>query len=138
MVEYELGWEYLYDDVAHKVNNLNDLLGDKKFTASGSRYTAKLDKQNDDSGKTITGSCMLNTADGSFSGTLESRSDSWNTTQNRADVFRQCAELQIERDLPHQEHWHSVARYHADHDRIQCRAEERAACRRQNRRMDVE
>lgn len=81
VVEYELGWEYLYDDVAHKVNNLNDLLGDKKFTASGSRYTAKLDKQNDDSGKTITGSCMLNTADGSFSGTLESRSDSWNTTK---------------------------------------------------------
>lgn len=78
---YELGWEYLYDDAAHKVNNLNDLLGDKKFTASGSRYTAKLDKQNDDSGKTITGSCMLNTADGSFSGTLESRSDSWNTTK---------------------------------------------------------
>lgn len=81
VVEYELGWEYLYDDVAHKVNNLNDLLGDKKFTASGSRYTAKLDKQNDDSGKTMTGSYMLNTADGSFSGTLESRSDSWNTTK---------------------------------------------------------
>ena len=81
VVEYELGWEYLYDDVAHKVNNLNDLLGDKKFTASGSRYTAKLDKQNDDYGKTITGSYMLNTADGSFSGTLGSRSDSWNTTK---------------------------------------------------------
>ena len=81
VVEYKLGWEYLYDDVAYEVNNLNDLLGDKKFTASGSRYTAKLDKQNDDSGKTITGSCMLNTADGSFSGTLESRSDSWNTTK---------------------------------------------------------
>lgn len=81
VVEYKLGWEYLYDDVAHEVNNLNDLLGDKKFTASGSRYTAKLDKQNDDSGKTITGSCMLNTADGSFSGTLESPSDSWNTTK---------------------------------------------------------
>lgn len=81
VVEYEFGWEYLYDDVAYEVNNLNDLLGDKKFTASGSRYTAKLDKQNDDSGKTITGSCMLNTADGSFSGTLENRSDSWNTTK---------------------------------------------------------
>ena len=81
VVEYELGWEYLYDDVAHEVNNLNDLLGDKKFTASGSRYTAKLDKQNDDYGKTMTGSYMLNTADGSFSGTLESRSDSWNTTK---------------------------------------------------------
>ncbi|MDY5958597.1 MAG: stalk domain-containing protein [Agathobaculum butyriciproducens] len=81
VVEYKLGWEYLYDDVAYEVKNLNDLLGDKKFTASGSRYTAKLDKQNDDSGKTITGSCMLNTADGSFSGTLESRSDSWNTTK---------------------------------------------------------
>lgn len=81
VIEYEFGWEYLYDDVAYEVNNLNDLLGDKKFTASGSRYTAKLDKQNDDSGKTITGSCMLNTADGSFSGTLESRSDSWNTTK---------------------------------------------------------
>lgn len=81
VVEYEFGWEYLYDDVAYEVNNLNDLLGDKKFTASGSRYTAKLDKQNDDSGKTITGSYMLNTADGSFSGTLESRSDSWNTTK---------------------------------------------------------
>ena len=81
VVEYELGWEYLYDDVAHEVNNLNDLLGDKKFTASGSRYTAKLDKQNDDYGQTMTGSYMLNTADGSFSGTLESRSDSWNTTK---------------------------------------------------------
>ena len=81
VVEYKLGWEYLYDDVAHEVNNLNDLLGDKKFTASGSRYTAKLDKQNDDYGKTMTGSYMLNTADGSFSGTLESRSDSWNTTK---------------------------------------------------------
>ena len=81
VVEYKLGWEYLYDDVAHEVNNLNDLLGDKKFTASGSRYTAKLDKQNDDYGKTITGSYMLNTADGSFSGTLGSRSDSWNTTK---------------------------------------------------------
>lgn len=81
VVEYEFGWEYLYDDVAYEVKNLNDLLGDKKFTASGSRYTAKLDKQNDDSGKTITGSYMLNTADGSFSGTLESRSDSWNTTK---------------------------------------------------------
>lgn len=81
VVEYEFGWEYLYDDVAYEVNNLNDLLGDKKFTASGSRYTAKLDKQNDDYGKTMTGSYMLNTADGSFSGTLESRSDSWNTTK---------------------------------------------------------
>lgn len=81
VVEYKLGWEYLYDDVAHEVNNLNDLLGDKKFTASGSRYTAKLDKQNDDYGKTMTGSYILNTADGSFSGTLESRSDSWNTTK---------------------------------------------------------
>lgn len=81
VVEYEFGWESLYNDVAHKVNNLNDLLGDKKFTASGSRYTAKLDKQNDDYEKTMTGSYMLNTADGSFSGTLESRSDSWNTTK---------------------------------------------------------
>ena len=77
---YELGWEDFYRIIKSDVNSLNDLLGDEKFTASGSRCTAKLDKQND-YGKTMTGSCMLNTADGSFSGTLESRSDSWNTTK---------------------------------------------------------
>ena len=78
---YELGWEDFYRIIKSDVNSLNDLLGDEKFTASGSRYTAKLDKQNDDYGQTMTGSYMLNTADGSFSGTLESRSDSWNTTK---------------------------------------------------------
>ena len=78
---YELGWEDFYRIIKNDVNSLNDLLGDKKFTASGSRYTAKLDKQNDDYGKNMTGSYTLNTADGSFSGTLESRSDSWNTTK---------------------------------------------------------
>ena len=81
LVEYELGWDDFYRMIKNNVNSLNDLLGDKKFTASGSRCTAKLDKQNDDYGQTMTGSYMLNTADGSFSGTLESRSDSWNTTQ---------------------------------------------------------
>ena len=78
---YELGWEDFYRNIKNDVNRLNDLLGDEQFTASGSRYTAKLDKQNDDYGQTMTGSYMLNTADGSFSGTLESRSDSWNTTK---------------------------------------------------------
>lgn len=78
---YELGWEDFYRMIKNNVNSLNDLLGDEKFTASGSRCTAKLDKQNDDYGQTMTGSYMLNTADGSFSGTLESRSDSWNTTK---------------------------------------------------------
>lgn len=78
---YELGWEDFYRIIKNDVNSLNDLLGDEQFTASGSRYTAKLDKQNDDYGQTMTGSYMLNTADGSFSGTLESRSDSWNTTK---------------------------------------------------------
>lgn len=78
---YELGWEDFYRIIKNDVNSLNNLLGDKKFTASGSRYTAKLDKQNDDYGKNMTGSYTLNTADGSFSGTLESRSDSWNTTK---------------------------------------------------------
>ena len=78
---YELGWEDFYRNIKNDVNRLNDLLGDEKFTASGSRYTAKLDKQNDDYEQTMTGSYMLNTADGSFSGTLESRSDSWNTTK---------------------------------------------------------
>lgn len=78
---YELGWEDFYRIIKNDVNSLNDLLGDKKFTASGSRYTAKLDKQNDDYVKNMTGSYTLNTADGSFSGTLESRSDSWNTTK---------------------------------------------------------
>ena len=77
---YELGWEDFYRIIKNDVNSLNDLLGDEKFTASGSRCTAKLDKQND-YGKTMTGSYTLNTADGSFSGTLESRSDSWNTTK---------------------------------------------------------
>lgn len=78
---YELGWEDFYRNIKNDVNRLNDLLGDEQFTASGSRCTAKLDKQNDDYGQTMTGSYMLNTADGSFSGTLESRSDSWNTTK---------------------------------------------------------
>lgn len=78
---YELGWEDFYRMIKNNVNSLNDLLGDEKFTASGSRCTAKLDKQNDDYEKTMTGSYTLNTADGSFSGTLESRSDSWNTTK---------------------------------------------------------
>ena len=78
---YELGWEDFYRIIKNDVNRLNDLLGDEKFTASGSRCTAKLDKQNDDYEKTMTGSYTLNTADGSFSGTLESRSDSWNTTK---------------------------------------------------------
>ena len=78
---YELGWDDFYRMIKNNVNSLNDLLGDEKFTASGSRCTAKLDKQNDDYEKTMTGSYTLNTADGSFSGTLESRSDSWNTTK---------------------------------------------------------
>ena len=78
---YELGWDDFYRMIKNNVNRLNDLLGDEKFTASGSRCTAKLDKQNDDYEKTMTGSYTLNTADGSFSGTLESRSDSWNTTK---------------------------------------------------------
>ena len=78
---YELGWEDFYRIIKNDVNRLNNLLGDEQFTASGSRCTAKLDKQNDDYGQTMTGSYMLNTADGSFSGTLESRSDSWNTTK---------------------------------------------------------
>lgn len=78
---YELGWADFYRNIKNDVNRLNNLLGDEQFTASGSRYTAKLDKQNDDYGQTMTGSYMLNTADGSFSGTLESRSDSWNTTK---------------------------------------------------------
>ena len=78
---YELGWADFYRNIKNDVNHPNDLLGDEQFTASGSRYTAKLDKQNDDYGKTMTGSYTLNTADGSFSGTLESRSDSWNTTK---------------------------------------------------------
>lgn len=78
---YELGWADFYRNIKNDVNRLNDLLGDEKFTASGSRCTAKLDKQNDDYRNTMTGSYTLNTADGSFSGTLESRSDSWNTTK---------------------------------------------------------
>lgn len=78
---YELGWEDFYRNIKNDVNRLNNLLGDEQFTASGSRCTAKLDKQNDDYGQTMTGSYTLNTADGSFSGTLESRSDSWNTTK---------------------------------------------------------
>lgn len=78
---YELGWDDFYRMIKNNVNSLNDLLGDEQFTASGSRCTAKLDKQNDDYGQTMTGSYTLNTADGSFSGTLESRSDSWNTTK---------------------------------------------------------
>lgn len=81
MTAYELGWADFYRNIKNDVNSLNDLLGDEKFTASGSRCTAKLDKQNDDYGNTMTGSYTLNTADGSFSGTLESRSDSWNTTK---------------------------------------------------------
>lgn len=78
---YELGWEDFYRIIKNDVNSLNDLLGDKKFTASGSRYTAKINGLSSDSYDNLTGSYTLNTADGSFSGTLESRSDSWNTTK---------------------------------------------------------
>lgn len=78
---YELGWEDFYRNIKNDVNRLNNLLGDEQFTASGSRYTAKINGLSSDSYDNLTGSYMLNTADGSFSGTLESRSDSWNTTK---------------------------------------------------------
>lgn len=86
---YELGWEDFYRIIKNDVNSLNDLLGDEKFTASGSRCTAKLDKQND-YGKTMTGSYMLNTADGSFSGTLESRSDTTKTVLTFSGSVQNC------------------------------------------------
>lgn len=78
---YELGWEDFYRIIKNDVNSLNNLLGDEQFTASGSRYTAKINGLSSDSYDNLTGSYTLNTADGSFSGTLESRSDSWNTTK---------------------------------------------------------
>lgn len=78
---YELGWADFYRIIKNDVNRLNNLLGDEQFTASGSRYTAKINGLSSDSYDNLTGSYMLNTADGSFSGTLESRSDSWNTTK---------------------------------------------------------
>lgn len=78
---YELGWEDFYRIIKNDVNRLNNLLGDEQFTASGSRYTAKINGLSSDSYDNLTGSYTLNTADGSFSGTLESRSDSWNTTK---------------------------------------------------------
>ncbi len=78
---YELGWEDFYRIIKNDVNRLNNLLGDEQFTASGSRYTAKINGLSNDSYDNLTGSYTLNTADGSFSGTLESRSDSWNTTK---------------------------------------------------------
>lgn len=78
---YELGWEDFYLNIKNDVNRLNNLLGDEQFTASGSRYTAKINGLSSDSYDNLTGSYTLNTADGSFSGTLESRSDSWNTTK---------------------------------------------------------
>ena len=81
MTAYELGWEDFHLNIKNDVNRLNDLLGDEQFTASGSRYTAKINGLSSDSYDNLTGSYTLNTADGSFSGTLESRSDSWNTTK---------------------------------------------------------
>lgn len=81
MTAYELGWEDFYLNIKNDVNRLNNLLGDEQFTASGSRYTAKINGLSNDSYDNLTGSYTLNTADGSFSGTLESRSDSWNTTK---------------------------------------------------------
>ena len=81
MTAYELGWEDFYLNIKNDVNRLNNLLGDEQFTASGSRYTAKINGLSNDSYDNLTGSHTLNTADGSFSGTLESRSDSWNTTK---------------------------------------------------------
>ena len=81
MTAYELGWEDFYLNIKNDVNRLNNLLGDEQFTASGSRYTAKINGLSSDSYDNLTGSYTLNTADGSFSGTLESRSDSWNTTK---------------------------------------------------------
>ena len=81
MTAYELGWEDFYLNIKNDVNRLNNLLGDEQFTASGSRYTAKINGLSSDSYDNLTGSYTLNTADGSFSGTLESRYDSWNTTK---------------------------------------------------------
>ena len=81
VVTYKFGWEDFYRIMKSDVNSLNGLLGDEQFTASGSRYTAKINDPNGYLYDNLTGSYTLNTADGSFSGTLESRSENWQTTK---------------------------------------------------------
>lgn len=55
MTAYELGWEDFYLNIKNDVNRLNNLLGDEQFTASGSRYTAKINGLSNDSYDNLTG-----------------------------------------------------------------------------------
>ena len=69
-------WEDFYNLVQSERGSLDSMLGDSVFTKSGTRYTAKLD-EDDGWGQTTKGSYTLNTADGSFSGSVVNRTDTW-------------------------------------------------------------
>lgn len=69
-------WEDFCDLVQNERESLGQIVGDSVFTKSGTRYTAKLD-EDDGWGTTTKGSYTLNTADGSFSGSVVNRTDTW-------------------------------------------------------------
>lgn len=81
-------WEDFYDLVQGECESLGVLLGDSVFTKSGTRYTAVLDQDDDDSGITLKGSYTLNTADGSFSGSVVNRDDTAQLTMTFSGTMR--------------------------------------------------
>ena len=84
---YVYDWEDFYDLVQGECESLSVLLGDSAFTKSGTRYTAVLD-QDDSSDETLKGSYTLNTADGSFSGSIVNRDDTAQLTMTFSGTLR--------------------------------------------------
>ena len=80
-------WENLWENVWEEADDLGTIFADDLFTRSGSRYTAKLDKQDEWSESHTTGSYTLNVADGSFSGSIENRAENWGDTTKTAMTF---------------------------------------------------
>ena len=84
---YVYDWEDFYDLVQGECESLSVLLGDSAFTKSGTRYTAVLN-QDDSSDETLKGSYTLNTADGSFSGSIVNRDDTAQLTMTFSGTMR--------------------------------------------------
>ncbi len=111
------------------VNRLNNLLGDEQFTAAA-RVTPQINQRyaGSDSYATCTGSYTLNTADGSFSGHTRKPLRSWNTTKTVLTFSGSAQNCKLNVTY-HTKNTACCRSNHAEHDRIQCRAKERAACR---------
>ena len=81
------GWENLWKDVQEEADELGTIFADELFTRSGSRYTAKIDTQDEWNEAHTTGSYTLNVADGSFSGSIENRAENWGDTTKTVMTF---------------------------------------------------